>query len=79
MLQYQRALHIAIAVEPGRKNEVPFEKSGVLAEDIEDFVFGHDFRVGDASDKLAFSISAAMASAAVAGSAAPVMGLPITR
>ena len=43
MLKHQRALHVAIAVEAGRKNEVSFQEGRMLAKDIENFVFRHDF------------------------------------
>ena len=36
ILQHERALQVAVAVQPGRQPEVPFEQRAGLAEQIED-------------------------------------------
>jgi hypothetical protein len=41
MLQDLRALYVAIAVQPGRENEVALEQGGVVTKDLEDFAVGH--------------------------------------
>jgi hypothetical protein len=42
MLQDLRALYVAIAVQPGRENEVALEQGGVVTKDLEDFIVRHE-------------------------------------
>jgi hypothetical protein len=43
VLQHQRALYVAVAVQARGKNEVALEESRVLTKDFQDFVVGHGF------------------------------------
>ena len=43
MLQHERALQIAGAVQSGRQTEVPFEKSAGLSKNCQNFGFSHRF------------------------------------
>ena len=43
MLKHQRALNVAIAVQAGRKYEMPFQQGMIFAKDVEKLVFSHVF------------------------------------
>jgi hypothetical protein len=42
VLQHQRALYVAVAVQARGKDKVALEESRVLAKDFQDFVVGHE-------------------------------------